>query len=183
MEVAGPVRGGGSLHFNNTSGVNGTLIVNGGTSGGGGGFIQVYGDGTGVSPRVEVFGNGSLDVSGWYSGVNAVRSIEGSGFIFLVGYNLSVGSNNLSTTFSGTLQDGGISGGGGGSLTKAGTGQLTLSKTSTYTGGTTVSQGTLLVTNKRGSATGAGAVQVNAGTLGGTGLIAGAVTVSGPKAI
>ncbi len=37
--------------------------------------------------------------------------------------------------------------------------------------------GTLLVKNTTGSATGSGAVHVNAGTLGGTGKIAGAVTV------
>ena len=34
-----------------------------------------------------------------------------------------------------------------------------------------------MVKNKAGSATGSGAVQVNAGTLGGTGIISGAVTV------
>ncbi len=59
------------------------------------------------------------------------------------------------------------------SLTKTGRGKLKLSKANTYTGGTTVSKGTLLVTNRTGSATGTGAVQVNAGTLGGTGKISG----------
>jgi hypothetical protein len=53
-----------------------------------------------------------------------------------------------------------------------------LSNANTYSGGTTVSKGALLVTNGTGSATGTGAVQVNAGTLGGTGHIAGAVTVA-----
>ncbi|MGA2066342.1 MAG: autotransporter-associated beta strand repeat-containing protein [Thermoguttaceae bacterium] len=49
---------------------------------------------------------------------------------------LSVGNNNNSTTFSGTLQ-------GAGSLIKIGTGTLTLSGSNTYSGGTTVSGGTL----------------------------------------
>lgn len=48
----------------------------------------------------------------------------------------------------------------------------------TYTGGTIVFAGTLLANNASGSATGPGSVLVtNAGTLGGTGTIAGAVTV------
>ena len=34
-------------------------------------------------------------------------SIEGAGSIFLGSKNLTVGGNNLSTTFSGVLQDGG----------------------------------------------------------------------------
>ena len=96
--------------------------------------------------------------------------------MFLGGLNLIVGNNNLSTTFSGLMQDGPFFGFGG-SLTKIGNGKLTLSKANTYTGGTTVSKGTLLVTNRTGSATGTGAVQVNKGTLGGTGIITGAVTV------
>ena len=64
-----------------------------------------------------------------------------------------------------------------GSLTKIGEGKLSLTKANTYTGGTAITKGTLLVKNTTGSATGTGAVQVNAGTLGGTGKIAGAVTV------
>ena len=88
-----------------------------------------------------------------------------------------MGGNNLSTTFSGIIQDGGDFGGGGGSLTKRGRGTLTLSNASTYTGGTAINTGTLRVANTTGSATGTGAVQVNAGTLGGTGIIDGAVTV------
>ena len=75
------------------------------------------------------------------------------------------------------MQDGGLNGGVGGSLTKTGKGKLSLTNANTYTGGTAVTKGTLLVKNKTGSATGTGAVQVNAGTLGGTGKITGAVTV------
>ena len=105
-------------------------------------------------------------------------SIEGDGDVFLGANNLTVGTNNLGTTFSGLIQDGGTNGGTGGSLTKAGTGKLTLTKSNTYTGDTTITDGTLQVTNTSGSATGTGSVQVNAGTLGGTGIISGAVTVA-----
>jgi autotransporter-associated beta strand protein len=54
----------------------------------------------------------------------------------------------------------------------------TLSGASTYTGGTTVTAGTLLANNITGSATGTATVTVNGGTLGGTGSISGAVTVN-----
>ncbi len=83
---------------------------------------------------------------------------------------MTIGSNNLNTTFSGIIQN-------TGSLTKIGTGTLTLSGANTYPGRTTVSAGALQVSNQSGSGTGTGAVQVNAGTLSGKGIIAGGVTV------
>jgi len=55
-----------------------------------------------------------------------VGSIEGDGDIFLGRFTLKVGSNNLSTEFSGEIQDGGLGSGIGGSLTKIGSGTLTL---------------------------------------------------------
>jgi autotransporter-associated beta strand protein len=64
-----------------------------------------------------------------------------------------------------------------GAIAKIGTGTLTLSGANTYTGGTTVTSGILLVSNVSGSGTGTGAVSVNTGTLGGSGIIAGAVTI------
>jgi fibronectin-binding autotransporter adhesin len=62
-------------------------------------------------------------------------------------------------------------------LSKIGNSTFTLSGASVYTAGTTISAGTLVVSNTSGSATGTGAVSVTAGTLGGSGIIAGAVTV------
>lgn len=64
-------------------------------------------------------------------------------------------------------------------LIKNGSGTFTLAKASgnTYTNGTTINGGTLLVNNTTGSGTGTGDVNVNSGgTLGGTGIIAGIVT-------
>ena len=63
---------------------------------------------------------------------------------------LSIGSNNLSTAFSGPIEDGDESG----SIAKIGTGTLTLTGANTYTGGTTVTSGILLVSNISGSGTG-----------------------------
>jgi autotransporter-associated beta strand protein len=64
-------------------------------------------------------------------------------------------------------------------VAKLGTGTLALDQASTYTGGTTVSGGTLEVNNTSGSGTGTGSVTVsNAGSrLSGSGSIAGSTTL------
>ncbi len=69
------------------------------------------------------------------------------------------------------------------SLTKTGAGTQVLSGANTYTGGTSVNAGTLLVNNTGGSGTGSGSVVVASGStnatavrLGGTGTISGATT-------
>src|SRR5205814_4800802 len=128
----------------------------------------------------------NLDISAHSAPGVTIGSLEGSGNAFLGANNLTVGSNNLSKTFSGVMQDGGIGGGTGGSLTKIGTGAFTLTGANTYTGGTTVNAGSLFVNNTGGglSGTGTGAVTVNGGTLGGgngtpiASRIFGAVTVN-----
>ena len=71
-------------------------------------------------------------------------SIAGAGFYELGEDQLTVGSNGLSTTVSGTIEDGGQNNVTGASLVKAGHGTLTLSHAgNTYSGGTTLEQGTL----------------------------------------
>src|SRR5207344_2495893 len=58
-------------------------------------------------------------------------SIEGNGSLFLGSKTLTVGSINLSTTFSGNIVDGGHGGGTGGALVKVGAGELTLTGANT----------------------------------------------------
>ena len=172
---------GGSTIFNDTStAVNATLIANGGTGGGAGGLILFYAGSTGGTASVKVFGNGNLDISEHNAPGVTVGSLEGSGNVFLGASKLTVGSNNVSTTFSGVIQDGGIiiADGGigtGGSLTKIGTGTLTLSGVNTYTGATAVNAGAVIV---NGALHAASAVSVESGaTLGGAGAVNGAVTI------
>src|SRR5262249_44162701 len=96
-----------------------------------------------------------------------VGSIEGLGGIKLIDPpTLTVGGNDRSTTFAGVIRGPGI-------VVKVGTGTWTLTGDNTYTGGTTVSDGALIV---NGSIV--GPVTVDAGaTLGGTGTT-GPVTLS-----
>jgi hypothetical protein len=53
--------------------------------------------------RVEVFGNGSLHINNDQGSV-IIGSIEGTGNVVLGNASLTVGSNNLSTIFSGVIQ-------------------------------------------------------------------------------
>jgi autotransporter-associated beta strand protein len=152
-------------------------VANGGSNGGGGGTILFADDSTGSAARVEVFGNGSLDIS-FHNAPHgrapamAVGSIEGDGYVFLGANKLTLGNNNTSTTFSGVIQDGGANGGVGGSLTKVGSGTLALSGANTYSGNTNINGGVLKVGGSITSNT-----LVNAkGTLAGTGTIHGNVT-------
>jgi autotransporter-associated beta strand protein len=144
--VAGAI--GGSTQFSDTSTAgSATLIANGGS--GAGGSIQFFSNSTGGTARVEVFNNGTgtagnLDISSHNAPGVTIGSLEGSGKVFLGARNLTVGSNNMSTTFSGVIQDGGIGGGTGGSLTKIGAGTLSLTNSNTYTGGTLINAGTLV---------------------------------------
>ena len=89
-------------------------------------------------------------------------------------YSIDTAGQNVtfSTGLTGT--------GAGSALTKMGDGILTLVGASTYKGGTTVSGGSLQISNTTGSATGGGLVNVNvSGTLLGTGTInAGVNTVN-----
>jgi len=99
-----------------------------------------------------------------------IGSLTGEGSVLLGANTLTIGSNNQSTTFSGVIQE-------TGGVTKSGSGTLILTGNNLYTGNTTVTGGVLQVSNKRGSGTGTGSVNINAGTLGGKGIISGAVTI------
>jgi autotransporter-associated beta strand protein len=124
---------------------------------------------TGGTARLINGAAGTIDLSDLAASGMTAGSIEGGGRIFLGSANLAVGGNNLSTTFAGVLKDGGMFGGIHGSLTKVGSGTLTLAGINTYTGTTDVSGGTLLV---NGSIASSSLTRVNnGGTLGGTGTV------------
>jgi autotransporter-associated beta strand protein len=163
--------------FYTPTAANATLIATSGVGTGEGeaGGILFHYTSTGGQARVELFGNGFLDLRGHDTPELTIGSIEGDGLVFLGGANLSVGSNDLSTIFSGLIEEN--SEGATGALTKIGAGMLELSGANTYSGGTTVNAGGLVINNTIGSGTGTGAVQLNRGILAGNGTIAGPVTV------
>jgi autotransporter-associated beta strand protein len=165
---------GGFLTFTGTAAAaNATIIANGGVTG----SIVYFSDtSTGDNASITLSGNATLDVSFHRTAAIGVGSLAGSGGNVIIGSrNLSVGGNPADTRFSGIIQDG--SNDTGGAITKIGSGTLILSGANTYTGGTIVKGGTLLVSNRSGSGTGSGPLQVTVGTLGGRGSIAGAVTI------
>lgn len=102
-------------------------------------------------------------------------SIEGTGTYFLGADQLSVGANNLSTTFSGVIADGGGNGGTGGSLIKTGQGVLVLDGVNTFTGGTTILGGKVEI----GDAANPGASIAGSVTVGAGGILSGDGTVGG----
>jgi autotransporter-associated beta strand protein len=167
--------GGGLITFHDDASAGNATLTNedGAVSGAGGGTTQFLDNSIGGTARVKIFGAGQLDISSHNAPGITVGSIEGDGAVAIGSTRLTVGSNNRSVAFSGIIDDAGL----GGSLTKIGSGRLALTRPNTYSGGTTIEAGELVLKNRDGFATGSGAVQVNAGTLAGKGKIAGSVTV------
>lgn len=129
----------------NASTYNGTTTITGG--------ILRAGSATAFSANsaMVIGAAGKLQLNGFN---NTIASLAGAAGAIVengsaaTGITLTVGGDNTSTTFAGTLQNGGAA---NLALTKTGTGTLTLSGASTYLGNTTVSNGTLNIT---GSLTG-----------------------------
>ena len=167
--------GGGLVIFSGTSTAGNGYFVNedGAVSGAAGGVTSFLEDSAGGTARIKVVGTGTLDLSAHNAPGVTVGSIEGTGLVLLGANNLTVGANNTTTVFSGVISDDELAG----SLTKLGTGTLVLAGSNTYAGGTTVEQGAVLVSGRQGSATGSGAILVNAGELSGNGAVDGGVTV------
>ena len=136
---------------------NATITSNGGAT------TIIGSSASGGTARFIFNGTGALDISLLTSGGTTAGSIEGAGNVRLGANTVTVGGNNLSTTFSGVIQDGGIGGGTGGTLVKEGTGTLTLSGTNSYSGGTAVTGG--LINFNSSNNFGSGPITLNGGGL------------------
>ncbi|MDC0936429.1 autotransporter-associated beta strand repeat-containing protein [Pirellulales bacterium] len=125
-------------------------------------------------------GAGTLSVLGTVNSLPAAATAVIAGNLDIVSgvqsFDVAEGAANIDLDVAATIMTN--------SLTKTGAGALRLSAANSYTGGTIVSQGTLLASNATGSATGSGMVIVqNTGLLGGTGSVAGGVTVESGGAV
>ena len=116
------------------------------------------------SSVVNLAGAGAtFDISGGNAS-QTIRDLAGvaGSTVALGGTALTLGTAN-STSFAGTIADGGLNGGSGASLVKVGTGTLTLGGANTYTGGTTINAG--LINFAALNNFGTGTVTLNGGGL------------------
>ena len=170
--------GGDTIRITGTTDVNfvgsGTTYISGnntytGSTNISSGKLVVYNGGTLGNNSAVTVGTGAMlealsDLTiGSLAGNGTVDVDTGSG-----GFTLTVGGDNTSTVFSGTIIDFSY-------LTKTGTGTLTLSGNNPYYGATIINDGLLVV---NGSIANSG-ITVNAGgSLGGSGTL-GSITING----
>jgi autotransporter-associated beta strand protein len=120
----------GAINFTGSGGVR--LFNNGGYFGGfGTATVDIEGS---VSLQPQSYSTGGSWSIGALSGSSFGASISGSTAGAITN---SIGANNASTTFAGSIQGNSV-------ITKVGSGTLTLSGTNTYSGSTTVSAGALI---------------------------------------
>lgn len=169
---------------NNTSGVTQNFSVTGDSGSGAGSFINFHGAdaGSNVVYTVNAYGGVTFYSGGSASGANAtfvlnggsvslsgdgtleLGSVEGSGILSYYGNpggssgNFQIGGLNTSTTLAAQIQEqtGTLS------ITKVGTGTLTLTGPSSYTGGTNLYGGALSLGNN--AALGTGPLSASNGT-------------------
>lgn len=125
-------------------------------------------------------------------GSGTVIRFEGGKFQWPSGNTTDISTRTLTFTGAAGLDTNGnnitlsnsIGNGGTGGLTKSGLGTLELVRANSYSGNTTVSTGTLKISNTSGSATGSGNVSVSTGAqLTGAGSVSGSVTIDSTATI
>ena len=115
------------------------------------------GSATGLSQNsaFAVNSGATLDLNGFSNTIGSLSDVGGAGGTVTNNgtgnATLTAGGDNSSTSFSGTIQDGAT---GTLALIKSGIGTLTLGGINTYSGGTTVIDGTVQVTNNNSVGTG-----------------------------
>jgi uncharacterized protein with beta-barrel porin domain len=168
--IAGVISGTGPLTIatGGSAQLTGTNLYTGATTIAQGGWLGLAGPGS-IATSSGVNDNGTFDISRVAS-MAQVQSLTGTGTVALGANTLEL--TNASGSFAGSLADGGLIGGTGGSLIIAG-GAETLSGVNSFTGSTGISPGARL--NLTGSL---GGSVLNAGLLTGTGSIGNGLVVA-----
>ncbi len=117
-----------------------------------------------TTSAVQMANGSTLALAGINQTVGSLAASDPTTQVTLGGATLTVGNDGTSTTFAGTIGDGGSV---PGSVAKIGTGVFTVTGQNTYTGTTTISGGTLGVTSlaNGGAASPLGASTASAGNL------------------
>ncbi len=170
--------GGDTIRITGTTDVNfvgsGTTYISGnntytGSTNISSGKLVVYNGGTLGNNSAVTVGSGAM-LESLYD--LTIGSLAGNGTVDMdtgsIGYRLTVGGDNTSTVFSGTIID-------FSNLTKTGTGTLTMTGNNPYYGATIVNDGLLVV---NGSIANSGITVNTGGSLGGSGTL-GSITING----
>ena len=173
---AGSISGSGSMTKNgnvSTLTLAGSNSFSGGTQLNGGG-LQLANQNALQNSTLTIGPFASLSFAAYINNFN-IGGLSGGGGISLTDpvlnpVALSVGGNLPNMTYSGTIS-------GSGSLTQLGPNSLTLSGTNSYIGGTTISGGTLAITNANSLGDVGGQLSIGPSTLGPPTLeVAGSIT-------
>ncbi|HEY5692731.1 MAG TPA: autotransporter-associated beta strand repeat-containing protein, partial [Cyclobacteriaceae bacterium] len=150
---------GNNTYSGSTTVSSGTLNINSATAIGTGTLILAGGS-------IDNTSGGSITIS------NNNAQNWNSDFAFIGTNDLNLGTGAVTpsasrqvTVNAGNLTVGGIIGGGGVEITKAGSGTLTLTGVNTFSGGTTLNTGTLNINNANALGTAAGTFTINGGTI------------------
>lgn len=152
LALNGVLTGGGPVTYTGAGNVTltGLNTYSGGTSIQGGNFI---------TDTLNPFGGGAVSINAATSIQFAASSGVLLGNAFTLNQNVTFDTNGGSTTISGVIS-------GTGALTKAGTGALVLAAGNTFTGGTTINNGILAITDDSSfGATTSGVSLLNGATI------------------
>jgi autotransporter-associated beta strand protein len=175
---AGPIAvlSGASLNYNKNFGLGNDLTNNLTLSGAGDGTFGALNLRGNVTATGAITLDGNTTISHDFNNATINGSITGTNRNLTL-TTLTAGQPGIAVNGAISLGTGGVTVNG---VANSGAFSINLTGNNSYSGGTTVTAGTLQVNNTTGSGTGSGTVTVNSGaTLGGSGTIGGGIAATG----